>query len=261
MSIPDNKLRMKTQTRKRRGNSRYYLYFVLILIALTGAGTGLYYLLSNLSLLNLRTIEYSGNNCVPDTLIEEVVRPYLGQNLLSLQRGQLVEDLSQYARIKNVKLRRRLLSTLRVRIEERSGCLYARSLEGDLYPIDASGIILEKYSNVYTENLPVVGVLLSNASFRPGKKIASSSLQRVLATHKKITQDAPDFLPNISEYYTIDKTVYIIDARNGMRLIPSSDNLAKQFSRYQFVQDNGNVSRKSILDLRFAEQVVVKAGN
>ena len=87
------------------------------------------------------------------------------------------------------------------------------------------------------------------------------ALDKVLATHRRIVEDAPEFVTNISEYYTIDNTVYIIDARNGLRLIPSEKNLAKQLSRYEFVRDNGNVSQSSILDLRVDNQVVVKAGN
>jgi len=82
-----------------------------------------------------------------------------------------------------------------------------------------------------------------------------------LATHRRIVEDAPEFATNISEYYTIDNTVYIIDARNGLRLIPSEKNLAKQLSRYEFVRDNGNISQSSILDLRTDNQVVVKAGS
>jgi len=74
-------------------------------------------------------------------------------------------------------------------------------------------------------------------------------------------KESPEFLPNISEYYTINNTVYIIDARNGLRLIPSTKNLARQLSRYEFVKDNGNVSNNAILDLRFDNQVVVKSGN
>ena len=261
MAISDNSLRTNNPSRKRRGSSRYYLYFLLLLVALGGLGTGVYFLLSNLPLLNLAKIQVSGNDCVADSLIRKMVQPYLGQNLLILPAGEISNHVKKYARVKDVKIRRRLPNTLRVAITERKGFLYIKSLEGDLFPIDENAVILEKYSNVYGENLPVVGVLISDARLKPGKRIKSASLARVLAMHKKIVHDAPDFLPNISEYYTIDNTVYIIDARNGMRLIPGSENIARQFSRYQFVQDNGNVSRHAVLDLRFADQVVVKKGN
>lgn len=59
----------------------------------------------------------------------------------------------------------------------------------------------------------------------------------------------------------IDDTINIIDARYGTRIIPGETDIANQLRRYQFVQDNGNIARRSIVDLRFDNQVVVKAGN
>lgn len=261
MTINDNKVQPKPKTRKRRGSSRYYLYFVLILIALAGLGTGVYYLLSNVSWFNLQTVRVSGNVSVADSLIHNVVQPYLGQNLLSIPKSEITGQIGQYARVKNVRVRPRLLNTLLIQIQEREGCVYLKSLEGDLFPVDDAGMVLEQYGNVYNENLPVLNVLMNNSALQPGEKLQNASLKRVLAVHRQIAREAPEFLPHISEYYTIDNTVYIIDARNGMRLIPSSKNLAKQFHRYEFVQENGNVAANSILDLRFENQVVVKAGN
>ncbi|MEJ1730232.1 hypothetical protein SMA90_28295, partial [Escherichia coli] len=86
-------------------------------------------------------------------------------------------------------------------------------------------------------------------------------LNRILQTHLAIMQDAQDYLPIISEYYMIDNTINIIDARYGTRIIPGETDFADQLRRYQFVQDNGNISQHSVVDLRFDNQVVVKAGN
>lgn len=261
MNIIDNKLLNQNHRRKRRGNSRYFVYFALLLLFLIGAGIGVYQLLSNLPLLNLQSIQLAGNSAVPDSLILKRLQPYLGQNLLRLSKSELAQQVCQIARIKETHVSKRLWNTLRVKVEERQGVLYVRSLEGDLFPIDSEGVILEKYGSVYRENLPLADVLLSNEGLKAGRRIRSESLERILATHRNIIREAPEFVLNISEYYTVDKTVYIIDARNGMRLIPSKDNIARQFSRYEFVQQNGNVKRHDVLDLRFADQVVVKADN
>ncbi|HNT52508.1 MAG TPA: FtsQ-type POTRA domain-containing protein [Candidatus Syntrophosphaera sp.] len=261
MTIKHNKLLNSNQHRKRRGSSRYLLFFILILLFLTGLGFGTHRLLSAAPWFNLRKVQFSGNQSIPDSLLARIVRPYLGQNLLRISTDGIAGSISQLARVESVRVRRRLLSSLRITIQERQGCLYVRSLEGDLFPIDENGVILDQYSHVYIENLPVTEVLLANSSLKAGTRIKSASLQRILATHRQIAREVPDFLPNISEYYTIDKTVYIIDARNGMRLIPGRDDLASQLSRYQFVQENGNVGSDAILDLRFADQVVVKVGH
>ncbi len=258
MTIKDNELRKNT--RKRRGSSRFYIFFVLILIGLAGLGIGLRSWLSSVPWLNLQNVRITGNECVADSLIRKAVEPYLGQNLLTLPRDEIEAAILGFSRIKSVRVKNRLLNTLLIQLQERKGCLYLRSLEGDLFPVDEEGIVLEQYTDVYLENLPVMSILLNNSAIKSGEKIESSPLYRVLSVHKQIAKESPDFLPHISEYYTIDNTVYIIDARDGGRLIPNTKNMAKQFSRYEFVKENGNVSEGSILDLRFENQVVVKAG-
>ncbi len=257
----DNRLPTKHNARKRRGNSRYFVYFVLILLGFTALGFGAYYLLSSLEVLNVRSLEISGNSAVADSLLRSSLRPYVGQNLLKVDKDKIIEEVSGFARVKTVKVRRKLFSTLQIKLTERKASLYVKSLEGDLFPVDDEGVVLERYGNVYTENLPLVNLLMNNSGLKSGRKLKNAALDKVLATHRRIVKEAPDFAPNISEYYTIDNTVYIIDARNGLRLIPSEKNLAKQLSRYEFVRDNGNVSQSAILDLRVDNQVVVKAGN
>ncbi|MCB5247671.1 MAG: FtsQ-type POTRA domain-containing protein [Candidatus Cloacimonetes bacterium] len=256
----DKKIPTKTKSRKRRGNSRYFVFFLLILMGLTALGFGSYRLLANLDWLNVRKLEISGNSAVADSLLRGALQPYLGQNLLKLDQAEIKAQVSGFARVKSVKVKRKLFNTLLVKITERKPTLYVKSLEGDLHPVDEEGIVLEHYGGVYTENLPLVNLLVHNADLHSGQKLSNASLDKVLATHRRILGEAPDFAPNISEYYTIDNTVYIIDARNGLRLIPSEKNLARQLSRYEFVRDNGNVNQSSILDLRTDNQVVVRAG-
>ncbi len=256
----DNKLPTKTKTRKRRGNSRYFVFFLLILLGLAGLGFGAYQLLSNVSWLNVQRLEISGNSAVADSLLRAILQPYVGQNVLRVDKARIIAEVGGFARVKSVKVRRKLFDTLQIRITERAPLLYVKSLEGDLHPIDEEGMVLELFGSVYTENMPIVDLLMHNSALVSGQKIKNSALDKVLAMHQKIIKEAPDFAPNISEYYTIDNTVYIIDARNGLRLIPSEKNLAKQLSRYEFVRDNGDVGPSSILDLRIDSQVVVKAG-
>ncbi len=257
----DNKLTTQASARKRRGNSRYFVFFILILLGLTALGFGAYHLLSRLELLDVRKIEISGNSAVADSLLGKALQPYIGQNLLRIDKTEVRQRVSDFARVKSVRVRRKFFNTLLVKITERKASLYVKSLEGDLFPIDEDGIVLERYGKVYTENLPVVNLLINNSSLKSGQRLKNSALNLVLVTHRRILREAPDFAANISEYYTIDKTVYVVDARNGLRLIPSETNLAKQLSRYEFVRDNGNVSQTAILDLRIDNQVVVKAGD
>ena len=248
----------KTKARKRRGNSRYFMFFLLILIGLAALGFTGFELLSRMDLLNIRKIEISGNSAVADSLIRAELKPYLGRNLLRVDKKEVSRRVAGFARVKEARVRRKLFSTLQLRITERKASLYVKSLEGELFPIDSEGVVLENFGSVYTENLPLVGLLFPNSEFEGGKKLKSPSLDKILATHTRILKEAPDFAQNVSEYYTLDNLVYIVDIRGGERIIPSEKNLAQQLSRYEFVRNNGNIAPSSILDLRLDNQVVVK---
>lgn len=248
------------KTRKRRGSSRYYLYFVFSLLGIALLGIGIYFLMINVPYFNLKQVQFNGNAAVSDSLLAKLTNPCKGQNLLAISKSELRARLSTFARIKGVRIRRRLPSTLLIQITERKGMLYLKSTDGDLFPIDEDCIALEKYGNVYNEDLPVVSTYLSSKQLKSGAKLNKPDLSLILQAHKQILKEAPHFAAHISEYYVVDNTVYLIDAKQGTRIIPSRENLSKQFQRYQFVQDNGNINPHSVVDLRFDNQVVVKAG-
>lgn len=245
--------------RKRRGHSRYYLFFFLALIAIGALGTGVYYLLRNLTVLELQKIEISGNKSVPDSLLNKVLKPYLGQNLLAVETKQVRKSLMAFSRIDEIKIRKSLLHTLKIEIKERSGVLYLKTVEGDLFPIDSEARVLTRYTNVLGEDLPVISSFFHSSQIKNGLKLNSPELKRVLALNARIMRDYPEFMPRISEYYTIDNTIYIVDMETGTRLIPPDEGLADQLRRYLFVQENGNIGNHKLVDLRYLNQVVVKA--
>ena len=250
-----------SKIRKRRGNSRYYLFFFLSLLLTASLGLGVWYTLTHVNLFQLKKINITGNTAIPDSLLHKATMQYLDKNLLAIKSSDIKRDLHKFSRVKEVKLRRRLLHTLDIVIEERKGALYIKSYEGDLYPIDSEGIILAKYSSVANEDIPVYSTYFVGKQLKAGLKLNKGSLTRVLKLHQRIQKEAPDFIPYISEYFYIDNTINIVDAKHGTRLIPSEDDLANQLKRYVFVQENGNIDRRGVVDLRFKNQVVVKAGN
>ncbi|MCK9556753.1 MAG: FtsQ-type POTRA domain-containing protein [Candidatus Cloacimonetes bacterium] len=247
--------------RKRRGNSRYYLYFSLCMLAVMAVGYGCWYALRHLPFFEVDQIIVEGNTAVPDSLIISQCESYVGMNLFRVPKKEIKNKLGKISRIKSLKVKRHLLSTIEIQINERKGILYVKSFEGDLYPIDTEAIVLERYGKVYQEDIPIYSSYYTDNQLKAGVKLAKPDLNRILKTHLMIMQQAPDYLPIISEYYMIDNTINIIDARYGTRIIPGETDFSDQLRRYQFVQDNGNISRRSVVDLRYDNQVVVKAGD
>ncbi|MDD2229079.1 MAG: FtsQ-type POTRA domain-containing protein [Candidatus Cloacimonetes bacterium] len=247
--------------RKRRGNSRYYLFFFVSLLGVVSLGFGAWFALTNLNIFQLKNIRFTGNTAIPDSLLQKATNHYIGMNLISISSSDVKRDLNRFSRVKEIKLRKKLLHTLDVSVIERKGIIYVKSYQGDLFPIDAEGTILAKYSTIYSEDIPIFSTYYNGSQLKAGIKLKKPDLTRIINLHQRITKEAPDFLPFISEYYLIDNTINIVDAKHGTRIIPSEDDLINQLGRYLFVQDNGNIDRRSVVDLRFKNQVVVKAGN
>jgi len=247
--------------RKRRGNSRYYVYLVLVLILTGLVGGGTYLLLMNVSWFDVREISHSGNIVVPDSQITAALATYQGRNLLRIRGSELRSHFSKIARIQEIEVHKRLPHKLSVKFIERQAALWVRSHDGELRPIDSEGLVLETFGGVAKEDLPIVGTYLSSTQLKAGIKLDKPYLKRILALHNRISKEAPEFLPYISEYYLIDNTIHMVDSRYGTSIIPAQKEIAAQLKRYLFVQDNGNIARRSTVDLRFDKQVVVKEGN
>ena len=90
--------------RKRRGNSRYFLFFVLILLFVGVLGTGIYMLLTNVSWFDVTKISHRGNAIIPDSLITAQVKGYYSQNLFTIRSSKIREQLSGIARVKELKI-------------------------------------------------------------------------------------------------------------------------------------------------------------
>ncbi|NLO43807.1 MAG: FtsQ-type POTRA domain-containing protein [Candidatus Cloacimonetes bacterium] len=244
--------------KKRRGNSRYYIFFALSLMAILALGLGLFHFMLHLSWLEVQHINIAGNLVVPDSLVYQTCSKHLGTNLFKVPTRELAAELNQFSRIKSVKVRRRIPATINLTITERKAFLYVKSFEGRLYPIDSEAIVMKSYSPIANEDIPIFSSYYTDEQLKPGTRLKKADLNKIIAVHKRVVHEASDYLPIISEYYLIDNTVYMVDARYGTRIIPSEENMAIQLKRYQFVQDNGNISRNKVVDLRFENQVVVK---
>jgi len=247
--------------RKRRGNSRYYVFFSLYLSAFLALGFGLWFAMRHLPFLEVRNISVSGNLVVPDSLITRFAENQIGINLFKVPTKDIASEIMQLSRIRNVKVQRRLFNTIHISVTEREGIIYVKSRDGKLYPIDSEATVMERYSPIYLEDIPIFSTYYDDSQLKYGTVLDKPEILKVLALHQSIIREAPDYLPIISEYYMIDNTINIIDARYGTRIIPGDEDIATQLRRYQFVQDNGNIDRQSVVDLRFENQVVVKAGD
>jgi cell division septal protein FtsQ len=244
--------------RKRRGHSRFVFFFILILIALGCLSWFGYRGLCNADWLQIKNIRISGNENISASTLQALLQEYQDCNLVALSSSDVRKQLSRIARIDRVTIFKLYPSTLKVKITEKKGFLYLKSREGDLFPADNRLMVMENAVCPSREDLPVVHTDLASRKFQVGKIIRTPFLVKVIALHRKIMNESPDFVQLVSEYYEQNGFVMIIDAKFGTRVLVGEQDLKDQLRRYLFVQENGDINRSGIIDLRYKDQVVVR---
>lgn len=249
---------MADNKRKRRGHSRYIVFFVLIIIALAGISWGSYAGLRQAAWLNIREVRIVGNKYLSAQILQSLVHKYYGNNLVDLSSATVAADLKKLKRIERVQITRLFPSTLKIKITEREGFLYIKSQDGELFPIDKNKMIIEHASYPILEDLPIVHTTFRSNQLLVGRRIGDPFVLKVVALHQKIATQRPEFVKNVSEYYQADGLVYLLEAEHGARIILGHENINDQLRRFEFVLENGDIAKSSVLDLRFNNQVVVK---
>jgi len=247
------------KNRKRRGNSRFLIFFILILCVLSSLAYVTYLELCKAEWLNIDRIAITNNENVAAATLNSLLQDYYGRNLVDISADEIKDRLQSIKRIEKVGISRAYPNMLRVKIFEKKGFVYVKSIEGDLFPIDNTGMILEYSAHPSSEDLPIVHTLYSSTDLHIGNVVKDKFIEKVFELHLSIMKEYPDFCKSISEYYLDNNSVVIVDINNGARILINKEDLKNQLRRYRFVQENGDINKSSVFDLRFKNQVVVRA--
>lgn len=250
---------MQEKVRKRRGNSRFIVFFFLITIVMSALSWFTYSQLCKAEWLKIEKITVQNNENVSTSTIQNLLQGFIGDNLVELSSKDVKSQLLKLKRIEGVRITRIYPNTLKVKITERKGFLYVKSLEGDLFPVDNKGMVMEYAVFPSKEDLPIVHTQIPDRMLTVGRVLNDSFIKRVIKLQNQIQTEKPEFLKSVSEYYLDNKSIVIIDAHYGTRILINGENIKDQLRRYQFVQENSDIDRTSVLDLRFKNQVVVRA--
>ncbi len=87
-------------------------------------GTGIWFGLTHIDLFTLQKVSVIGNEAIPDTLIYKITQPYIGMNLLAIPAEDIKNKVMNLSRVKDVKLHKRLPSTIKLEINERKAAIY-----------------------------------------------------------------------------------------------------------------------------------------
>lgn len=251
------KSRIKPKIKKRRGISRYIVTYLLIFLSLPVLYLAARFAASRVDYFTIERIEIVGNVNLNSSFLEEMSSGFIGMNLYSISKQNISLKYENIVRVKDTKIGRVLPDKLRIKIIERIGYLYIKTIEGYLIPIDREMIVLDSNGSYISEDLPVVDTDLSIDALSTGSVLENEFIEQVMLVHSAIERSRID-PDSISEYYRVDNDLFFIEAKTGARICLGAEDYEDRLSKLEFVWENVGIETHRKIDLRFNNQVVLK---
>jgi cell division protein FtsQ len=244
--------------RKKRGSSRYYILFIFILILVVSSFSGVKYLLQNVDFFQIKFVEVIGNKNLEREFLSNISKDFIGKNLFKVSQEDIMQKYKNINRIKSIEVSRKLPNKLLIKITEKSGYLYIKSVEGELFPITKDKEILDNTRYFNSEILPVVTTNFPTKELEVGKIIKDEWINQIFSITEKLIE--LELLEDISEFYQNNDEIILVQSPIGYRIIPGTKDLIKKFKRYKFIRDNRSFSRNDCIDLRYENKLIIGTG-
>jgi len=199
-------------------------------------------------------VQIKGNQFVNTSRIQEQLKPYMTQSLLSLNLNDLQNGISSLNFIETAQISRLLPNILMVQIIESQPILlitiknenFLMDKNGNLLPADGSSISF----------FPVPIITISNKIENAGEITGE-----ITGVFQFLLNDYPFFYDNLSEVI-IGKEKWIFYNDSKTKIFAKSENLFTQLiilkNFEQTVFPNRRLDDYSYIDLRIEKQIVVK---
>ncbi len=248
---------------RRSLSKSLYLLPVLLAGALIWAGLKLPGIFAAAPEFRLQALEVKGLHLLQgrDILAASGLRE--GQNLFTVDLGQVVADVQALPWVRRVTLERRPPDRLRVKVEERRRLAWIRL--DKLYGIDEDGVLLpaekEEGETRADLDLPLFTGFEGIAEGKvPGERVATPALQQALDWWRQARAQDAEFCLNISEVQPLSgANVRLLLVGDGLEVRVPLDRAGERLGVLKNLM--GRIYKEfpepAYLDLRFAGQAVV----
>ncbi|MCD4650712.1 MAG: FtsQ-type POTRA domain-containing protein [Candidatus Cloacimonetes bacterium] len=242
--------------RKRRGNSRYFIFMlmaivVLVILIYTGRK-----ILSKFDFLDTKTIAISGNLNLPEDFLRELASGFYGRNIYSVSDDEIFAHYENIVRIKSIKVRRRLPHTICIKVEERRSHCLLKTTNGILIPMDNEHVILDNKGFYPFEDAPIISVNIDSGQLTTGSVFNDDETNHSLEMLSRIQEIDADFAQRISEFYHNNGQLHLVEVNSGSRILIGDGFLEEKLKRFAFFEQNQGLAQNSTVDLRFRNQIV-----
>lgn len=236
--------------KKRRGNSRFFVIFVSVIAGSFLFYNLIHYIISNIDFFLIRDIRFEGQTTIPLASLTEAAYPLLDQNLYKLKNDDIRQRFQGFHRIAALDISRRLPNILLLKIQERIAVFHIKSIDGEIFPVDESGIVIPTAENNSEVNLPFISVNLPAVSIIYGKVVNDKFLSDILLKRKEIILLEPAFFDNFSEIYMEDGNLIFVEAEQGYRVVFDYKQLNDTAREYMKIKDTFSFNSQTRIDMR-----------
>jgi len=171
------KRRKLTQQEKKRRKRKKRIQFFLKLIVIVGLLSGGTVFALTSPIFNIKDIKVLNNNQVPSDTIISLSELKNDENIFKFYRGNVIEKIKENPYIENVKVHRKIPSTIEIEVEERVPKFSVDYMEKYVY-INSQGYLLEISED--SKELPIIqGITTNEEEVVPGKRLSNEDLTRL----------------------------------------------------------------------------------
>jgi len=200
----------------------------------------------------------TGNTNLEEEFLTGLAVEFIGSNLYSVPLKTIGYKYDNIVRIDRLRIRRVFPNKLKIVIQERIGCMYIKTTEGFLIPIDEQRTILDNRGFYLNEDLPIIHTDLRAKDLVVGEVLDNDLVVRIYNVHNYLVKSNIDERI-VSEYYTKNNDICLIDSKTGSSICLGRDNYSERLQKLAFILDNMGLEPRTFIDLRFADQVVIRS--
>jgi len=245
--------------RKRSGSSRYFIFFVALIVLIYGAYIGINSLFSRLNIFKVKAVKIYGNENLETDFLTSLCNDFINLNLYSISKNDVLKKYENIIRIEDIKVSKIFPNKLKIRINERRGVFFFRTKNGDIYPIDKNRMILDNKNFYNNENLPIIATKISDKEVLIGEVIENEFIENIFSLRDEFAKVDPDFIDSISEFYLKGDNLILVNINTGYKIVLGENEIEKKLRRLVFLEQNRKFEKGSTIDLRFTDQLVIRS--
>ncbi|HPR18464.1 MAG TPA: FtsQ-type POTRA domain-containing protein [Candidatus Cloacimonadota bacterium] len=245
--------------RKRTGSSRYFVFFFFAVCLLILLYFGFQALFTKLDWFRIESVVVQGNQNLESEFLQNLSLDFIGQNLYAVRKEDIKMKYENIVRIKDIGITKVFPNKIKIFIEERKGLFNIKTTDGEIFPIDTEMVVLDNDNFYPDEVLPVIVTALPTDAIQFGQKAEDPFLKHVYDFYAQVAPQFPDLFQDISEIYEKNGDIFLVEASVGYKIVFGDEEIIDKVKRYEFLEQNRSFEKGKVIDLRYKDQLVIRA--